>query len=345
MSRRKRKSAGAPAPEAPAAPLRLHVLEYGAQGCREISNATLAEATYPEPPGGVRWVTLCGLQDTQAVAEVCNAFGLHALTQEDVLDTHQRPKLEEYERYLYIETHACSLSGDALAFQTEQVGIILMEQTVLVFLEGESRMFDALRERARNASGRLRRLGADYLAYALLDVVVDNYFTVLERMSDHMEDIEEDLLQSPSNDTLAHIHTLKRQILLMHRSFWPLREVLSALSRSESPLVSDALAPYLRDLFDHIVQVIETAETMRDFASGLLDAYLSHVSHRLNEIMKVLTIISTVFMPLSFVAGVYGMNFVHMPELLKPWAYPAVLVGMALIALAMMLYFKKKKWW
>ena len=205
-------------------------------------------------------------------------------------------------------------------------------------------MFGPIRERLRNEKGRIRKTGADFLAYSLIDAIVDNYFFIMEKLGESIDVLEEQLVNRPSPETLHSIHALKKDMIFLRKSVWPLREVISAMERGDSPLIQKPTRTYLRDVYDHTVQVIETIETFRDMVTGMLDIYLSSLSNRLNEVMKVLTIIATIFMPLTFLAGVYGMNFKHMPELEWPWGYPAVLGVMCIVALSMLAYFRKKKW-
>jgi magnesium transporter len=215
---------------------------------------------------------------------------------------------------------------------------------VLSFQEDVGDVWDSLRERIRNNKGHIRKEGADYLAYSLMDAIVDNYFTILEKAGENLEDIEEKLIAAPAKDTLPTIYHMKREMLILRKSVWPFREVVNALGHDENTLIKDSTRIYLRDIYDHTIQVIDTIENYRDMKSTLVDVYLSSVSNRLNEIMKVLTILSSIFIPLTFIVGIYGMNFVHMPELNLTWTYPALLIIMVLIAAYMVLYFKRKKW-
>jgi magnesium transporter len=227
---------------------------------------------------------------------------------------------------------------------SEQVSIILGPNFVISFQEKPGDVFDPLRERLRNAKGRVRKMGADYLTYVLVDMIVDNYFAILENFGERIEYIEDELIDKPSPDKLQVIHTLKRELIFLRKSVWPLRELISGLERSESPLIADTTPIYLRDVYDHTIQVIDTMESHRDMVSGMLDTYLSSVSNRMNEVMKVLTIIATIFIPITFVAGIYGMNFVNMPELAWPWGYFGALGVMGCIGATMVIYFKRKGW-
>ena len=284
-----------------------------------------------------------GIGQLALLKKLGDCFGIHPLVLEDIANTEQRPKADEYDHYLFVVLKV--LTPVPAGVQSEQVSCVLGANWLLTFQEGlEGDPFGPVRERLQNGQGRLRNQGADFLAYSLMDVIVDNYFLVLEKVADSIEAIEEELMRTPSQRTLAEIYRLKRELLFIHKAIWPLREVVSSMLRRESLLVQEQTRIYLRDMYDHTVQVIETLETLRDMLSGMLDIYLSSVSNRLNAIMKVLTIIATIFMPLTFLAGLYGMNFKHMPELESPWGYPAVLLLMVVITVGMLVFFRRKRW-
>lgn len=292
----------------------------------------------------VTWVNVEGVGEVPLLQRIADCFAIHPLVVEDIVNTDQRPKAEEYDSYLYIVVKMLTLQpAGGTAF--EQVSLVLGPDYLLTFQEGlDGDPFGPLRERLRSGKGRLRSQGADYLAYGLLDTIVDNYFLVLESLGERIESLEEEVMGAPTPTTLRDIYRLKRELLFLHRSVWPLREVVNGLIRRESPLIRETTIVYLRDLYDHTIQVVETLETLRDMVSGMLDIYLSSVSNRMNGIMKVLTIIATIFMPLTFIAGLYGMNFKHMPELELTWGYPAVLLLMVVITLGMIVFFRKKRW-
>ena len=291
----------------------------------------------------VTWLHIDGLHDVFLLERMGIVFGLHPLTIEDILNTDQRPKLEEHSDYLFIVLkHFHKVEGNHPA--PEQVSIILGPNYLISLQEKEGKLLGPIRERLRNEQGRLRNSGADALAHALLDGIVDSYFTVLDHLGEEIEALEETLLDSPSRETLRSIQLLKREMILLRRSVWPLREVVGSLSRSDSALVGKPSVLYFRDIYDHTIQVIDTIETYRDVLSEMIDIYLSTISNRMNEIMKVLTIIATIFMPLTFLAGVYGMNFKYMPELEWPCGYPVLWGVMIAIAVVMLIYFRKKRW-
>lgn len=291
----------------------------------------------------VRWLNIDGLQDIRLFEDIGEIFGLHPLVLEDILNTDQRPKAEDYGDYIYLvlKNFHGQVNGDLLS---DQVSVILGKNFVLSFQEKESELFKSIKEKISQNKGRIRKEKADYLAHALLDNIVDNYFIVLENMEEKIENLEDDLLRKPDNASLPSIHLLKRKLILLGKSLWPLREAISSLERLESPLINRSTVIYFKDIYDHTIAIIDTVETFKDMLSGILDVYLDTVSNRLNEVMKVLTIIATIFMPLTFIAGIYGMNFKYMPELDMRWGYFGVLGVMLAIALLMLRYFKKKNW-
>ncbi len=322
-------------------PVTISVITYDEQHYDE--QCAVAPESLPDLRGrSITWVNVNGLYETGLIKAIGDRAGLHPLTEEDIVNTRQRPKTEEYEDYIYVVTKM--LSYEEGAVRSEQVSLVLGPSFVVSFQERAGDVFDPIRERLRSGRGRIRKEGADYLTYALLDAVVDGYFQVLEEYGDAFEGIEEEVLASADGGTLQAIYAAKRELIELRRSVWPLREVVSALERGESPLIRKTTRVYLRDVYDHTVQVAETVETYRDTAAGILDLYLSEQSRRMSEVMKVLTVIATIFIPLTFVAGVYGMNFRYMPELGYHWAYPAALAGMATIAVAMLIWFWRRRW-
>jgi magnesium transporter len=292
----------------------------------------------------VTWIDISGLHQIEVIETLGRCFDLHPLVMEDILETEHRPKFEDYEAYLFLVLKRLIFDEAQAEVRTEQVSLIVGPDFALSFLEGSNELFDGVRERIRNNRGKIRRMGADYLAYALLDSVVDSYFGVLERLGDRIELLEEELIAAPTPATLRQIHHLKREMILLRKSVWPLREVLSALQREESPLVKETTGVFLRDVYDHTIQVIDTVETFRDLLAGMLDLYLSSVSNRMNEIMKVLTILATIFIPLTFLAGVWGMNFEFMPELRWRWGYAFAWGVMGASAGGLYLFFRRRKW-
>ncbi|MGE5351177.1 MAG: magnesium/cobalt transporter CorA [Acidobacteriota bacterium] len=299
-------------------------------------------------PDEILWLNVDGIHIPETIGAIGNQFGIHPLTLEDILNTAHRPKAEDNGSYMFIVMKMLSFESDTLL--SEQVSLIIGKNYVLSFQENATDEFETVRENLRKNKGKIRELGPDYLAYRLLDVVLDNYFSVLEKIGDRIEAVEDELIENPTRQTLEKIYKLKGEMIIIRRAVWPLREVISSLEKAETQLISKSTQPYLRDLYDHIVQLIDTNENYREMAAGLMDIYLSSVSNKLNEIMKVLTIISTFFIPLNFIAGLYGMNFntniskYNMPELNFYLGYPMVLSLMFLVSLGLFIYFKRKKW-
>ncbi|MCU0579876.1 MAG: magnesium/cobalt transporter CorA [Desulfobacterota bacterium] len=323
---------------------RITLLDYGEDHCEEGEVERIDECSRYQDRPSVTWINVSGLHQVDQIEQLNQCFGLHPLVLEDILNTDQRPKMEDFGTYIYIVLKMIYPADSGSEFITEQVSLILGPRYLISFQESEGDVFEPIRERVRNGKGRLRKLGADYLAHALLDTIVDHYFIILERLGEQEEELEEVLTKNPTPRTLQAIHQLKREMIFLRKSVWPLREVISGLERAESPLIQTSTAVYLRDIYDHTIQVIDNLETFRDMLSGMIDIYLSSISNRMNEIMKVLTIIATIFIPLTFIVGLYGMNFKYMPELESPWGYPAVLVLMLGVSVFMLLYFKRKKW-
>jgi magnesium transporter len=290
----------------------------------------------------VLWINVDGLGDAEAIRKIGEIFGIHPLALEDVIHAQQRPKVEPYENYLFIIMQML-LTGDVL--DMEQLSLFLGKNFVLTFQERPGGdCFPLVRDRIRRNHARIRGAGADHLAYALVDAVVDYYFPLLERYGERLETVEDEVVARPSGRTVANIHRVKRDLLMLRRTAWPMREAINSLVRDESPFIARETRTYLRDCYDHAVRIIDILETDRETAFGLLETYLSATSNRMNEVIKVLTVITTIFMPLTFIAGIYGMNFMHMPELSRPWGYPAVLASMAAIGLGMLFYFRRKGW-
>jgi len=293
----------------------------------------------------LHWISVEGVHDINIIEKIGNSFGIHHLVVEDILNNGQRPKIENYDKYVYIVVKMLLYDDESDEFIIEQESFILGENYVISFSERKTEIYDIIRERIRQGVGYVRKMSSDYLMYALLDVIVDYYFVVLEEMSEKIEFAEDNLVSQPSPDTLKVIHKFKRQMLYLHKAVWPLREVVGALERSEISLVRESTHIYMSDLYDHVIQIMDIAETLRDILSSMLDIYLSSISNRMNEIMKVLTIISTVFIPLTFIVGLYGMNFKTMPEYEWPFMYPLLWVIMVSIVAVMLVFFKRKKWW
>jgi magnesium transporter len=292
----------------------------------------------------VSWINVDGVNDVETVTQVSQQFGLHPLTIEDIVNTDQRPKVEVFDEYLYVVLRMLHYDATAGEIVGEQLSLVLGAGFVLSFQEAPGDVFDPIRDRIRSSKGRVRTAGPDYLLYRLLDAVVDEYFVVLETFGEHIEELEEQLMNDPSPETARIIMELRRELLVFRKAVWPLRELLTQLDRSESGFVSEPTAVFLRDVYDHTIRVSETIDTFRELVASLRDTHMTVISNRMNEVMKVLTIIATIFIPITFIAGVYGMNFKVMPETEWPWSYPIALAVMLGVAVGMIIYFRKKKW-
>jgi magnesium transporter len=326
------------------APVRVTAMTFDADSVSEMAASSVADLPGGEGGQQVVWIHVEGIHDPDVLERIGRRFDLHPLLVEDIASTEYRPKVEDYGQRLFTVMNVLAYNDASGDVSSEQVSIVLGPSFVLSFEESPGRVFEPIRERIRDGKGRLRSMGADYLAYALIDAVVDGYFEVEEKLGERIEDLEDELVTKPDAETVQLIYVLKRQVMGLRRSVWPLREAIMSLQREESPLIQHATTVHLRDVYDHTIQVIDTIENFRDLLSGMLDLYLSSVSNRMNEVMKVLTIIATIFMPLTFIAGLYGMNFRHMPELLLPWGYPVVLAAMVIIGTGMLVYFRRRKW-
>ncbi len=323
---------------------KITIIDYDEKQFQEKEVKTIEECFPFKDTPTVTWINVDGVHQVDVIENIGRHFELHPLIREDIMNTEQRPKMEDFERYIYIVLKMLYYDEKENETKIEQVSLILSENFVISFQEMEGDIFDPIRERIRNGKGRIRKLGADYLAYALLDAIVDKYFLILERLGERIERMEEELVNNPKPEILHEIHRLKREMIFLRKSVWPLREVINGLERGESPLIQESSRIYLKDVYDHTIQVIDTVETFRDMLSGMHDTYLSVVSNRMNEVMKVLTIIATIFIPLTFIAGIYGMNFKFMPELEWRWAYFAVWIIIVVIGVLMVIFFRRKKW-
>lgn len=323
--------------------VRISLIEYNETDFFEKDFYDLSECLENANPSMVRWINVDGIHNEQLIEAIGKKFNIHALTLEDIVNPNQRAKFEDYDHYVVSILKMLTHENDEV--HSEQLSIILMDGLVLSFQEAEGGdAFDFVRNRLRQGKGRVRKMSADYLAYALLDAVVDFYFSILERFGDKIEDLEEELLTEPKHANLKKLHDLKREMIFVRKAAWPIRELISNIQRSENVLIKPTTDVYLRDLQDHIIRVIDTVETYRDLLSSMMDIYLSSVSNKMNEIMKVLTIITTIFVPVTFIAGVYGMNFDIMPELRNPYGYYIIWSIMIVIMAGLIYYFIRKKW-
>lgn len=322
---------------------RITLIDYDPARLEERSLSSAEECAAYKQKETVTWLNVDGIHDVDLIRRIGECFGLHPLLLEDIANTQQRPRFEDYDDCLFLVVKMLYV-GEHSEIKTEQVSIVVGRNFVLSFQERPGDVFDPIRERLRNGKGRIRNAGADYLAYALIDAIVDNYFIILEAVGERIEAAEEELMGNPRPEILKHIRALKQEAMTLRRAAWPIREVINGLARGDSPLVHHDTIPYLRDVYNNTIQLADIIDTHREIIAGMRDTYLTVLSNRLNEVMKVLTIIATIFIPLTFVAGVYGMNFDFMPELRWQWGYPATLALMAAIAGGMLLFFKHKKW-
>jgi magnesium transporter len=320
----------------------LHLIAYGPEGMSESDNPTDDQIREARAGHAVTWLNVDGVHDPATVSRLGELFGLHPLVLEDIMHTQQRPKVDAYEGYLYIVVRMLTAKPEGV--ESEQVSLVLGSNFLLTFQEKPGDLFDPVRTRIRGARGIVRSQRGDYLAYALMDCLVDQYFVILEQYSDGTDEMEDTLVSNPDPQLLQRLHHMKQDLMRLRKSVWPLREVIGTLERGELPQVCPSSRLYLRDLYDHTIRVIETVESLREVIGGMLDVYLSSVSNRMNEVMKVLTVMSTIFIPITFLASIYGMNFNHMPELQTKYGYFGLLGVMALIALGMLAFFRRRKW-
>jgi magnesium transporter len=335
-------------PESPSTPVRVTVIDYGPEHVTE-KEVPRVEDLFPfRDTASVTWINVEGLSDLSLIESLGTHFKLHPLSLEDVLNCGQRPKVEDYDDYEFVILKSLHSATEGL--EVEQISLFLGHNYVITFQQQAGDSFEPVRERIRKGKGLIRRAGADYLAYALIDALIDEFFPVLEQYGEKIEAMEDELVDRPTPQTVHQIHALKRDLLTLRRAAWPERDLVNSLLRAESPLIHAETKVFLRDCYDHMVQAMDMVETYRELAAGMLDVYLSSVSNRMNEIMKVLTIIATIFIPLSFISGVYGMNFdtsvsrFNLPELHWRYGYFYSLGLMLAVALGLLSYFRKKGW-
>jgi magnesium transporter len=324
---------------------RISVMQYDEDTLVEKELAEISRKHLRDDPSLKTWIHVDGIHDTAILEQMGEEFGLHPLVLEDILNTDQRPKTEDMGSYIFVVLKFFVAESNGTAeIRSEQISLVWGPDFVLSLQEKAGELLNPVRERIRHGKGRIRKAGADYLAHAVIDTVVDSYFSVLEDMEEEIDACEESLVNRPTSAILKTIQGVKRSMIVLRKAVWPLREAVASLERSESPLIAESTNIYFRDVYDHTIQVMDTIETYRDSLSGMLDIYLSSLSNRMNEIMKVLTIIATIFIPLTFIAGVYGMNFEYMPELKWRWGYFIVWGVMIFIALFMLKWFRKNRW-
>ena len=322
----------------------ISYIDYDADGLTTETAVSLERCLELKTSPSVSWINLDGIHDISDIEAFGKAFDLHSLALEDILNTRHRPKIEEFEHYLLIILKMLHFDEQTNQIHAEQISLVLTKNNVLSFQEQPGDVFNGVRERLKRTNGRIRQRGPDYLTYALFDSIVDSYFHILEKIGDRLESLERELISQPTQETLQQVHHFKGQLILLRKSVWPLRELVNSMLQDESPLIDETTNVFLRDLSDHIIQIFDTLETFRDTASGLVDLYMSSISHRMNEVMQVLTIMAAIFIPLTFIAGIYGMNFELMPELKWRYGYPMVWGLMITCLVGMLWYFKRKKW-
>ncbi|MBD3256680.1 MAG: magnesium/cobalt transporter CorA [Candidatus Lokiarchaeota archaeon] len=322
----------------------IHIIDYNEKDYKILDTKDLNKIEKNEDTSLVRWIDIDGIHQLEIIKRLGSQFNLHPLLLEDIVNPEQRPKIEKFDDYLYVVLKFLRWEKEDAIIHLEQISIILGNNYVISIREQDSGVFEPILERIKTKRGKIREEKSDYLMYALIDVIIDNYFTILEIFGDKIDEIDEELVTNPDQKTLEIIHKIKRDIITIRKFIRPLREVINSIQRSDIKLIKESTGIYFRDIYDHTIQIIDTFESYRDIITTMHDSYLSSVSHRMNEIINLLTIISTIFIPLSFLAGLYGMNFAYMPELQNPYGYFILLIVMVTIGIGMLVYFRKKKW-
>lgn len=323
---------------------RITIIDYDEEHYFEKEVESVEECFPYKDTSTATWINIDGLHEVEIIEKIGSHFAIHPLILEDIVHTGQRPKIEDFESYVFIVLTILYDNPESGEIEEEQFSIILGANVVITFQEKLGDVFKTIRERIQNGKLRTKRGGAEFLTYRLIDTVVDNYFLVLEKLQEKMEYLEDELLLNPTKQTLQSIYDLRRKLLSIRKSLWPLRDVIGIIQKEDIPLFNEYLLIYFKDVYDHLNQLIESVEIFREIITGLLDTYLTSISNRMNEVMKVLTIIATIFIPLTFIAGIYGMNFKYMPELEWKWGYAAVWGVMIALVGCMFIYFRKKKW-
>ncbi len=324
---------------------KITVTQYNADKLLQHDITSIAELKQLHDSTLITWVNIDGLSDINIVKSIGQELNIHSLVLEDILSTHQRPKLEEYEDYLYLVVKNISVDCKInFNLQYEQISILLLANIVVTFQEKTDDTFNAIHNRLQNQNGRLRRSSSDYLAYVILDTIVDEYFVVEDSLDEIIDPMEDNILSNPTTEMLQVIQQVRRELITMKRNISPLRELLTKIQRADSTLLQEKTLPYYDDVYDHVLRVSESLESYRERITAMQDIYLSSVSNKMNETMRVLTIFASIFIPLTFIAGIYGMNFEYMPELKWRWAYPGLWVIFIIISIGLLIYFKKKKW-
>lgn len=325
-------------------PVTAELFRYNQAELQHRESIQAGEIRFHHNGEDVFWFNITGIHNPELIEQIGKQLELHALVTEDIVHTEQRPKIDDYDEYLYVVVQMIDFDAQQKSIVTEQLSLVLSGNTIVSFIEDQGDLFSPLRERLKKGNLKLRKSGADYLVYSMLDMIVDNYFVVLEKIGDQLQELEFQLLDEVRSGNLAEVHRIKKELIYLRKAIWPMREVIGQLTKSDSRFLKGNTDIYLRDVYDHCVHAIDTLETYRDLTSGMMDVYLSSISNKMNKVMKTLTIIATIFIPLTFIVGLYGMNFEFMPELHVKWAYPAVWAVMLSITGAMLWYFKRKDW-
>jgi len=333
-----------PVAEPKSTPVTITIVNYDEQSIDEFSTQNPDDCLRFKDKPSTTWINIDGVHDPAIIEKIGTSFDLHPLTMEDILNTCGRLKIEDFDNYIYISINMLFYDESTGETNGEHVSIVFNCNTLITFLENPGDVFNPIRERIRANKTRIRKLGPGYLAYSLVDAIIDNYFVVLEKIGETVADLEDELILEPDRKTLSQLHSLKSEMIFVRKSVWPLRETISIWGRLDSELITDHTRTYLRDAYDHIIQAIDMIEVYRDMLTSMLDLYLSSVSNRMNEVMKVLTIIATIFIPLTFIVGIYGMNFEHMPEIKWRFGYYMVWGIMITVAVWMLTWFRRKKW-
>lgn len=325
-------------------PIKINVIDYDENSFVEKTNVSAIDCTPYLLSPATTWIDVRGISDVTMIQTLGQHFGLHPLLLEDITSAEQRPKLDDYKDNIFIVLRRLTCNTTTNAIADEQISIVLGKNYAITFHESDNDFFEPIKARLRKDNSSMRKLGADYLVYALIDIIVDYSFIVLEKIDQNFAVLEEELVNYPKTDTIHKIQKAKRDIIVLRKSIWPLREVVSQFRRIETPLIKDTTKFYMHDVYDHTIQAIDTIESLRDLAASMLEIYLSNINQRLNEIMKFLTIVSTIFCPLTFITGFYGMNFIHMPLLDSYWGLPLIAILMLIVSIVMLHYFRKRQW-
>jgi magnesium transporter len=322
----------------------ITLTEYDEKDCDQYEIKSVEEIDPFTDTPQVTWVSVCGLHETDFLKQIGEKFKVHPLVLEDILNTDTRPKIEITDNYLFVVMKLITFNPEQKIMESEQVSFILGRTFLFSFSEKTDDIFNPVKERIKGQLGKIRKRGSDYLLYTLMDIVVDHYFLALDKVDERIELLDDEVINNTDKSQIENIYHLRNLLLMIRRSIWPSREIVSQLIKDESDLIDESTEPYLRDLYDHTIHINETIEQQREITNGLMEIYLSMMSNRMNEVMKVLTVIATIFIPLTFIVGIYGMNFPNMPEMEWPWAYFAVWGIMIGVTLLMLFYFKRKKW-